>query len=746
MPVKRVMDHAKSNEGTTEVLAGLVERVTFHNQDTGFCVLRLKARGHRDLVTTIGHAAMISAGEWVTTSGEWINDHTHGLQFRARFLKTSAPTSLDGIEKYLGSGMIRGIGPVYAKRMVKMFGKDVFDLIEVEPEKLREVEGIGPKRADKITSAWADQKVIREIMVFLHGHGVGTARAVRIFKTYGVDAVQVMSENPYRLARDIRGIGFRTADLIAEKLGIEKTSMIRVRAGISYALTEAMGNGHCGLPLKELIPLSVKLLEVPDELIQTATELEITDGTVIADTVADTPCLFLSGLYHAEKGVADRFQHLISGSLPWLNIDIDKALPWIEKKTGLSLAQSQIEAVRLALRSKVMVITGGPGVGKTTIVNSILQILAAKAVRLLLCAPTGRAAKRMKEATGMEAKTIHRMLEIDPKSFGFKRNEESPLECDLLIVDESSMVDVSLMHALLKAVPDQAAVLLVGDVDQLPSVGPGQVLADIIGSHVIPVARLTEVFRQAAQSKIITSAHRINEGQIPDLSKPANQSDFYFVPADDPGLAVMRILDMVKTRIPKRFGLDSIRDIQILCPMNRGGVGARSLNIELQAVLNPAGENKVERFGSTFAPGDKVMQIENDYDKEVYNGDIGYVKGIDVNEGELTATFDGRAVTYLFGELDTLVLAYATTIHKSQGSEYPAVIIPVLTQHYAMLQRNLLYTGITRGKQLVVLVGQRKAVAIAVKNVSGRKRWSKLDEWLVIGDRGLSGISTYGSE
>jgi exodeoxyribonuclease V alpha subunit len=746
MPVKRVMDHAKSNEGTTEVLAGLVERVTFHNQDTGFCVLRLKARGHRDLVTTIGHAAMISAGEWVTTSGEWVNDHTHGLQFRARFLKTSAPTSLDGIEKYLGSGMIRGIGPVYAKRMVKMFGKDVFDLIEVEPEKLREVEGIGPKRADKITSAWADQKVIREIMVFLHGHGVGTARAVRIFKTYGVDAVQVMSENPYRLARDIRGIGFRTADLIAEKLGIEKTSMIRVRAGISYALTEAMGNGHCGLPLKELIPLSVKLLEVPDELIQTATELEITDGTVIADTVADTPCLFLSGLYHAEKGVADRFQHLISGSLPWLNIDIDKALPWIEKKTGLSLAQSQIEAVRLALRSKVMVITGGPGVGKTTIVNSILQILAAKAVRLLLCAPTGRAAKRMKEATGMEAKTIHRMLEIDPKSFGFKRNEESPLECDLLIVDESSMVDVSLMHALLKAVPDQAAVLLVGDVDQLPSVGPGQVLADIIGSHVIPVARLTEVFRQAAQSKIITSAHRINEGQIPDLSKPANQSDFYFVPADDPGLAVMRILDMVKTRIPKRFGLDSIRDIQILCPMNRGGVGARSLNIELQAVLNPAGENKVERFGSTFAPGDKVMQIENDYDKEVYNGDIGYVKGIDVNEGELTATFDGRAVTYLFGELDTLVLAYATTIHKSQGSEYPAVIIPVLTQHYAMLQRNLLYTGITRGKQLVVLVGQRKAVAIAVKNVSGRKRWSKLDEWLVIGDRGLSGISTYGSE
>lgn len=714
----------------TEVLAGLVERVTFHSLDSGFCVLRLKARGHRELVTTIGHAAMISAGEWVTASGEWINDRNHGLQFKARFLRTSAPSSLDGIEKYLGSGMIRGIGPVYAKRMVKKFGKDVFDLIEAEPERLREVEGIGPKRADKITSAWADQKVIREIMVFLHEHSVGTARAVRIFKTYGTDAVQVMSENPYQLARDIRGIGFRTADLIAEKLGIEKTAMIRVRAGISYALTEAMGNGHCGLPHKELIPLTIKLLEVPVELIHTAIELEMSDGTVTADTVGDTPCVFLSGLYHSEKGIAERFRTLISGALPWPDIDADKALPWIEKRTGLTLAPSQAEAIRLALRSKVMVITGGPGVGKTTIVNSILQILAAKAVTLLLCAPTGRAAKRMKEATGMEAKTIHRLLEIDPKTFGFKRNEESPLECDLLVIDESSMVDVSLMQSLLKAVPDHAAVLIVGDIDQLPSVGPGQVLADIIGSNAIPVVRLTEVFRQAAESRIITNAHRINQGKSPDLSKPVGETDFYFVVAEDPEQAVSRIITLVQTRIPRRFGLDPIRDIQVLCPMNRGGVGARSLNVELQAALNPPGDNKVERFGSTFAPGDKVMQIENDYDKEVYNGDIGYVEAVDTNEGELTANFDGRSVSYLFGELDTLVLAYAATIHKSQGSEYPAVVIPVLTQHYVMLQRNLLYTGITRGKRLVVLVGQRKAVAIAVKNVSGRRRWSKLDEWL----------------
>jgi exodeoxyribonuclease V alpha subunit len=713
-----------------EVLAGLVERVTFHSQENGFCVLRLKARGHRDLVTVIGHAAMIAAGEWVTASGEWVNDRSHGQQFKARFLRTSEPSSIEGIEKYLGSGMIRGIGPVYAKRMVRHFGKDVFDIIEASPERLREVEGIGPKRATKITSAWADQKVIREIMVFLHSHTVGTARAVRIFKTYGTDAVQIMTENPYRLAQDIRGIGFKTADTIAEKLGVEKTAMIRVRAGISYALTEAMGKGHCGLPLEELVPLALKLLEVPNELIQTAIELELADGIVTADTVGDTPCVFLTGLYNAEKAIADRLLHLIKGALPWSEIDADKALPWIEEKTGLTLAESQAKAIRLALCSKVLIVTGGPGVGKTTIVNSILRILTAKSVKLLLCAPTGRAAKRMKEATGMEAKTIHRLLEIDPKSFGFKRNEENPLECDLLVVDESSMVDVSLMQSLMKAVPNHAALLIVGDIDQLPSVGPGQVLADIIGSGVVPVVRLTEVFRQAAQSKIITSAHRINQGYIPDLTKPDGDSDFYFVPAVDPEQAVARIVDLVQTRIPKRFGLNPIRDIQVLCPMNRGGVGARSLNIELQAALNPAGDRKVERFGWTFAPGDKVMQIENDYDKEVYNGDIGYVGDVDPEAGELVANFDGKDVTYMFGELDTLVPAYAVTIHKSQGSEYPAVVIPVMTQHYTMLQRNLLYTGVTRGKQLVILVGQPKAVAIAVKNVSGRRRWSKLDEWL----------------
>lgn len=713
-------------ESKTEVLSGLVERVTFHNPENGFCVLRVKARGHRDLVTTVGHAAMISSGEWITVTGVWHNDRKFGLQFKARFLRTSAPSTVDGIEKYLGSGMIRGIGPIYAKRLVTKFGKDVFDIIEAEPRRLRQIEGIGPKRAAAITDGWADQKIIREIMVFLHEHGVGTARAVRIFRTYDTDAVQIMSENPYRLARDIRGIGFRTADTIAGKLGIEKTAMIRVRAGIAFALTEAMGNGHCGLPRAELIGMAEKLLEVPASLVTSALLKELTEETVTAVRVDETDCIFLTGLYLVELGIAEQLNRIRTGSVSWPEIDAAKALPWIERKTTLTLAAAQSEAIRMALQSKVMVITGGPGVGKTTIVNSILRILDAKGVKLLLCAPTGRAAKRMTEATGMEAKTIHRLLEFDPRVLGFKRNDENPLECGLLVVDESSMVDVLLMQSLLKAVPDNAALLIVGDIDQLPSVGPGQVLADIIGSGTVPVVRLTEIFRQAAKSRIITAAHAINAGQMPDLAPPDGMASLYFVPCTDPEQAVMRIVELVSSRIPRRFGYDPIKDIQVLCPMNRGGVGARSLNIELQAALNPSGERKVERFGWIFAPGDKVMQVENDYDKDVYNGDIGVIADVELDEGQVTVDFDGRMVTFFFDELDTLVPAYAVTIHKSQGSEYPAVVIPVMTQHYPMLQRNVIYTGLTRGKKLVVLVGQKKAVEIAVNNVSGRRRWSTL--------------------
>jgi exodeoxyribonuclease V alpha subunit len=477
--------------------------------------------------------------------------------------------------------------------------------------------------------------------------------------------------------------------------------------------------------------LAERLLEVPSELARSALDLELSNGTVIADSVDETPCIFLAGLHRAERVIAERLRRIGNGTLPWSWIDPAKALPWVEQRIGLDLAESQRDAIRLALRSKVLVITGGPGVGKTTIVNSILHILRAKGVEPVLCAPTGRAAKRMTEATGYEAKTIHRLLEVDPRSGRFQRDADNPLQCDLLVVDETSMVDVLLMQALLKAVPDEAAVLIVGDIDQLPSVGPGQVLADIISSGAVPVVRLSEVFRQAAASQIIVSAHRINQGIIPDLRKPEGASDFYFVPADDAETAALRIVELVKKRIPERFVLNPIRDIQVLCPMNRGDVGARALNIQLQAALNPAGERKkIERFGWIFSAGDKVMQIENDYDKDVFNGDVGYVVTVDPEAGELAASFDGRMVTYGLGELDALVPAYAATIHKSQGSEYPAVVIPVTTQHYTLLQRNLLYTGVTRGKRLVVLVGQKKAVAIAVRNVSGRRRWSRLKQWL----------------
>jgi exodeoxyribonuclease V alpha subunit len=715
----------ESISAPTEVLAAMVERVTFHNADTGFCVLRLKARGHRDLITATGHVPAINAGEFVQLSGTWVNDRTHGLQFRAAFLKASPPTTLEGIERYLGSGMIRGIGPVYAKSLVRVFGEQVFDVIESQPDRLREVPGVGPVRAKRIISGWADQKVIREIMLFLHSNGVGASRAVRIYKTYGADAVQVISENPYRLARDIRGVGFRTADQIAAKLGIEKEAMIRVRAGISYALTEAMGQGHCGLPVDELTTLATKLLEIPVGLIGEALRLELAGQEVIADELDGERCIFLSSLYQAERAIAARLLAISKGAPPWAQIASDKAIPWVEEKTGRTLAESQKEAVCVALTSKLLVITGGPGVGKTTLVNSILKILGARHVSALLCAPTGRAAKRLSESTGLEAVTIHRLLETDLKTGGFRRNESNPLDCQILVVDEASMIDVPLMRALTNAIPDGAAMLMVGDVDQLPSVGPGQVLADVIASNAIPVVHLVEVFRQAAGSRVVANAHRINQGLMPELGGK-ERSDFYFVDAPEPEAALKTLVTIVRDRIPKAFGLDPVRDIQVLCPMNRGGLGARSLNIELQKALNPLGDQRVERFGWTYSPGDKVMQVENDYDRDVYNGDLGVVRRIDMDEGELVAEFDGREISYSFGELDELVLAYATTIHKSQGSEYPAVVIPLMTQHYTMLARNLLYTGVTRGKQLVVLIGQRKALAIAVKNGQARRRYSML--------------------
>ena len=502
--------------------------------------------------------------------------------------------------------------------MTRAFGETVFDVIEADPDRLREVEGIGPVRAARIAAGWAEQKVVREIMLFLHAHGVGTSRAVRIYKTYGAEAVAIISENPYRLARDIRGIGFKTADQIAAKLGIAKDAMVRVRAGVSYALAEAMDEGHGGRPEDDLVRTGAELLDVSADRLTAALALELQDGTVVADTVGERRCVFLASLYRAEQDIAKRLRDLAAGEAPWPEIDVDRAIPWLEARGGITLAASQREALRLAASSKALVITGGPGVGKTTLVNSILKMLVAKGVAVALCAPTGRAAKRLTETTGVEAKTIHRLLETDPKNGGFKRDETNPLGCGLLVVDETSMVDVLLMKALVRALPTRAALLLVGDVDQLPSVGPGQVLADIIDSGAVPVVRLTEVFRQAATSRVIVNAHRINAGLMPEATPAgAERSDFYVIDAAEPEIAAAKILAVVRERIPRAFGLDPVRDVQVLCPMNRGGVGARSLNIELQKALNPPGEVRVERFGWTYAPGDRVMQIENDYDKEV---------------------------------------------------------------------------------------------------------------------------------
>ena len=713
-----------------ERLSGAVERVTFHSQESGFCVLRVKVAGRHELTTVIGSAASITAGEYVEALGVWTNDRTHGLQFKANQLKVVPPTTLEGIEKYLGSGMVKGIGPHFAKVLVTAFKEDVFTVIEDTPQWLLTLPGIGKKRTDKVTAAWAEQKVIREIMVFLQSHGVGTGRAVRIYKTYGDAAIIKVTENPYRLALDIHGIGFKTADQIAGKLGIARDSLIRAQAGVRHVLQEFSSDGHCAALRVELVSQSVALLEIPEAIIESAVRAELAEENLVQEEIAGKPCLFLTPLQRAEVGAAAGLLRIMEGKPPWGSIDTAKALPWVAEQTGLSLSTSQEEAVRLALTSKVLVITGGPGTGKTTLVNSILNILYAKRLNILLAAPTGRAAKRMTETTGLEAKTIHRLLEFDPQNAGFKRNRENPLEADLLVIDESSMVDVVLMNKLLAAVPDQAALLVVGDVDQLPSVGPGSVLADIIDSGITPTVRLTEIFRQAATSRIIVNAHRINKGEMPLKAEGTELSDFYFIPAESPEEIYAKLLQVVTERIPVRFGLHPVKDVQVLTPMNRGGLGARSLNAELQKVLNPAGEPKVTRFGTTFAPGDKVIQLVNNYDKEVFNGDIGQVTMVDMEEALLRVEYDGREVEYEFNELDEVQLAYATSIHKSQGSEYPAVVIPLAMQHYTLLERNLIYTAVTRGKKLVTIIGQPKALGMAVKNQKSTRRLTRLTERL----------------
>lgn len=697
-------------------------------------MLRVKARGQRDLVTVVGSAASVTAGEYIECEGSWTNDRQHGLQFRADLLRVIPPSTVDGIEKYLGSGMVKGIGPHFARKLVRAFGERVFDVIEDNPDALLELPGIGPKRKERVTRAWAEQKVIREIMVFLQSHGVGTARAVRIFKTYGEEAVERVRENPYRLALDIHGIGFKTADTIAQRLGIPKDSLMRAQAGVRHALAEIANDGHCAAHTESLVHKACDLLEIDAGIIQSAIQAELDEERLVREELDGQEILFLTPLQRAEQGVALSVARLMGFPLPWGQIAPDLALPWVERETGMELSDSQRAAVGSALDGKVCVITGGPGVGKTTVVNSILRILMAKGVEVLLCAPTGRAAKRLCESTGVEAKTIHRLLEFDPKIMGFKRDQYSQLTTQLVVVDEVSMVDVTLMNQLLRAVPNEAAVLLVGDVDQLPSVGPGSVLRDLIDSGQVPTARLNEIFRQAASSKIIVNAHRINDGRMPEHPEhPDPDGDFFFIRCETPERIFERLLDVVMQRIPKRFGLHPIDDVQILTPMNRGGLGARSLNIELQKHLNPNAQPRLTRFGWTYAPGDKVIQTRNNYDLEVFNGDIGRITQIDEQEGMVEIEYDGRLVEYETGELDELALAYATSIHKAQGSEYPAVVIPLATQHYNLLQRNLLYTGVTRGKRLVVLLAQTKALAMAVKRVDSVKRLTRLKERLQSG-------------
>ena len=747
--------------GDPKRVAGAVERVTFHSEDTGFCVLRVNVARRREPVTVVGTAASVGPGEFVEAEGAWVNDRSHGLQFRAEHLRVVPPSTLEGIEKYLGSGMIRGIGPHFAAQLVRTFGAEVFEVIENDPERLRELPGIGPKRQSQVVAAWAEQKAVREIMVFLQSHGVGSARAVRIYRLYGDRAVDRVRENPYRLALDVRGIGFRTADAIAQSIGFDPDSIPRARAGVRHVLEEFAGEGHCAGERGALVSTAAELLEVDAEVVEAALARDVSDGALVDETRDGESWIYLPALHRSERGAASRLGRLLAGGglPPWGDIDPEKAIPWAEQRVGFTLSGSQRAAAARTIRERVTVITGGPGVGKTTIVNAVLHIVRAKGVRVRLCAPTGRAAKRLAESTGLEASTIHRLLEFDPTTGGFRHGVDHPLDTDFVVVDEVSMVDVVLANQLFRAVPEHAALLLVGDSDQLPSVGPGSVLAEIIGSDRAPTVRLTEIFRQAGSSRIVVNAHRINRGELPEYPKapsraegagaaseagsgspsgsgaptranPADPSDFYVIPVRDAEEARDRLLQVVTERIPRRFGFDPMVDLQVLTPGRRGGLGAAALNAELQSRLNPDPRARVNRFGTTYARGDKVLQTVNDYQKEVFNGDIGRIASVDLEEQTVTVDFEGRQVPYEFSELDELSLAYAITVHKSQGSEFPAVVMPLTTQHYMLLERNLVYTGVTRGKRLVVLVAEPRALAIAVRRFESVQRRSRLAERL----------------
>lgn len=703
-----------------ERLRCVVERITYQNEQNGYSVIKCTAKGYNDLVTVVGAMPEVHVGAVLSLTGTWKMDAKYGRQFSIETFEETLPATVYGIEKYLSSGLVKGIGPKFAKRIVQEFGEETLNVIEDSPDDLIRVSGIGKIRVGRIKKSWAEQREIRNIMLFLQSHNVSTSHATKIWKTYGNESIQIVQENPYRLADDIWGIGFKTADTIAEKLGFEKEKYVRLRSGLLYTLNRLPDEGHCYGTRDQLLKTGAELLGVDESFLSMTLDKMIHTGDVKTETLPDADsgvAIYLPPFYFSEVGAARRLNE-ISSAPRTVEINEDGLQERISQTTNMNYDPVQMEAITTAVQSKVLILTGGPGTGKTTTTLGIITAYRSAGANILLAAPTGRAAKRLSEATGMEAKTIHRLLEAKPPE-GYQRNEENPLEGDVLILDECSMIDIMLFYALLRAMPDSMTLIMVGDIDQLPSVGAGNVLRDVIDSGAYPVVRLTKIFRQAATSRIITNAHRINRGQMPDLSNGTN-TDFFFMERGDPEAAAKEIVELVKGKLPRYYKIKP-SSIQVLTPMQRGVVGAVNLNQVLQEAINP-GSDGLRRGGVEYRKHDKVMQIRNNYDKEVFNGDIGVVSSVDLEDRELTVDFDGREITYDATELDELVLAYAITIHKSQGSEYPIVVMPILITHYVMLQRNLIYTGVTRAKKGLVIVGTKKAISMSVRNVTVDKR------------------------
>ncbi|HOM02553.1 MAG TPA: ATP-dependent RecD-like DNA helicase [Acetivibrio sp.] len=707
-----------------DYLSGVVERITFVNEENGFSVVKIKSKGFSDLVTVVGNMASVNVGAVVSLRGEWKYDSKFGRQFNVYNYKEEIPATVAGIEKYLGSGLVKGIGPVNAKRIVKVFKEDTIRIIEEEPDRLIEVPGIGRKRVDMIKEAWQNQKEIKNVMLFLQSHGVSTAFAVKIFKTYGSDSINIVKDNPYRLADDIWGIGFKTADKIAQNMGYDKESYARIRSGIMYALNEFANDGHCFAKKDELVNKASELLGVDLEKAEAAVYHMLEEKSIMME---EGDAVYLPPFYYSEVGVAKRIREITETKSAYALFNFDEMIENLQRECNVQYDEVQIEAIKNAVASKFMVLTGGPGTGKTTTTLAIIKAFQKLDAAVLLAAPTGRAAKRMSEATGMEAKTIHRLLEYSPQD-GYKKNEDNPLECDVLIIDETSMIDIILMYNLLKAVSNNTVVILVGDVDQLPSVGAGNVLKDIIDSETVTVVRLTRIFRQARGSAIITNAHRINRGEYPAL-KGGKNSDFFFIEEEEPEKIVELVRELCTKRLPGYYKVSPLNDIQVLCPMQRGVVGAQNLNRVLQETLNSSSVS-IKYGGTIYKVNDKVMQIKNNYDKNVFNGDMGIITDIDHEEKTVRIKFDDTEVEYDVTELDEVTLAYAVTVHKSQGSEYNFVVAPFTMQHYMMLQRNLLYTCVTRAKKALVLVGSQKALGYCIRNSKSSDRNTRLAQRL----------------